>query len=156
MKAAGFIAAVGMATGLLAVACARPAAPPAPVHLETTRAGADTRVTLVAAALLSGCARAERPSTDLRVESARIGADTKVTLVAGPGLKINARLKPALELPDGSVLRFDSTQLTSDSAYFAEPPSAMLAGSHLRLEGTLRVSVCAIDEQVCRSVSLEI
>ena len=111
-----------MATGLLGVACARPAALPGPVHLETARAGADTRVTLVAA----------------------------------PGLKVNARLKPALELPDGSVLRFDSTRLTADSAYFAEPPSALLAGSHRRLEGTLRVSVCRIDEQVCRTVTLQL
>ena len=121
MRAAGFLAAVGMATGLLAAACARPAAPPGPVHLETERAGADTRVTLVA-----------------------------------PGLKVNARLKPALELPDGRVLRFDSTRLTSDSAYFTEPPSALLAGWHRRLKGTLRASVCGIDEQVCRSITLEI
>jgi hypothetical protein len=122
MRAVSFLAAVGMAAGLLAVACAR----------------------------------AERHPAELRVETSPVGADTKLTLVAGPGLKINARLKPALELPDGTVLRFDSTQLTSDSAYFTEPPSALLAGRLRRLKGTLRASVCGIDEQVCRSITLEI
>ena len=121
MKAARFLTAVGMIAGLLAFACARPAAPWAPVRLETAPAGADTRVTLLA-----------------------------------PGLKVNARLKPALELPDGSVLRFDSTRLTPDSAYFIQAPSALLAGSHRIVRGTLKVSVCHIDEQVCRLVTLQL
>ena len=122
MRIAGLLATLGMAAGLLPVACARPETPPAPVHLRTAPAGADTRVTLVAA----------------------------------PGLKVNARLKPALELPDGSVLRFDSTRLTSDSAYFIGPPWALLAGIHRSVSGTLRVSVCGIDEKVCRSVTLQL
>src|SRR5216684_67109 len=51
-------------------------------------------------------------------------AGPQLRLVAAPGVRINARLKPALELDDGSVLRFDSPRMTPDSAYFAAPPVA--------------------------------
>ena len=105
--------------------------------------------------LAAACAGPTPPPAELRVESAPVGADTRMTLVAGPDLKINARLKPALELADGTVLRFDSPRLTADSAYFAEPPVAIAAGSR-RIRGTLRASVCRIDEQVCRSVTLHL
>ena len=46
-------------------------------------------------------------------------AGPPLRLVAAPGVRINARLKPAIELDDGTVLRFDSPSLTPDSAYFA-------------------------------------
>ena len=92
----------------------------------------------------------------LRLATARAGPDTRVTLIAEPGLKVNARLAPALELPDGVVLRFGAARLTADSAYFAEPASALLPGHHDRLHGTLRASVCREDELVCRSVTLEL
>ena len=88
--------------------------------------------------------------------AAAAGRDTRVTLVAEPGLKLNARIAPALELPDGSILRFGAARLTADSAYFAEPPSAVLAGRHERVHGTLRASVCREDEQVCRSLRVEL
>lgn len=110
---------------------------------------------LAVTALLGACARPERAPAELRVERTSMGADTKVSLIAVPGLKINARLKPALELTDGTVLRFDSPRLTADSAYFAEPPVAVVAGRH-RIRGTLRASVCGIHEQLCRSVTLEL
>jgi hypothetical protein len=110
---------------------------------------------MVAALLAGGCGGPVPPPAELRVESAPIGADTRVTLVAGPDLKINARLKPALELADGTVLRFDSPRLTADSAYFTEPPTATVGGRR-RIRGTLRASVCRVDEQVCRSVTLDI
>ncbi|MGN6392304.1 MAG: hypothetical protein ACTHM9_08680 [Gemmatimonadales bacterium] len=85
-----------------------------------------------------------------------MGADTRLTLEAAPHLKINARLAPSLELSNGTVLRFTVGRLTADSAYFAEPPSATLAGRHPAVHGTLRASVCRDDEQVCRSVSARI
>jgi thiol-disulfide isomerase/thioredoxin len=96
------------------------------------------------------------PYAELEVRTTPAGADTRVTLVAAPGLKVNARLKPALELKDGTVLRFDSPRLTPDSAYFTEPPTAILAGRHEDLEGTLRASVCGVEEQVCRTVGLRL
>jgi hypothetical protein len=97
----------------------------------------------------------ERPAAAFRVTTAAAGADTRLTLHAAPDYKVNARLAPALELPDGTVLRFDAAR-TADSAYFAEPAQALLAGRHARVHGTLRASVCRQDELVCRSLTLEL
>jgi hypothetical protein len=105
--------------------------------------------------LLGGCSAQTNPAP-LALITAPAGSDTRVTLVAAPGLKINARLKPALEMADGRVLRFDSPLLTPDSAYFTAPPVALLAGRHDRLRGTLRASVCGVHELVCRSVTLRL
>jgi hypothetical protein len=92
----------------------------------------------------------------LRLETTPAGADTRLTLVAPPDLKVSARLKPALELPDGAVLRFDAPALTADSAYFAVPATALLRGRHPHVRGTLRASVCGVSELVCHSVSLRL
>lgn len=89
-----------------------------------------------------------------RITSMPQGADTRLTLIATPGLRINARIKPALELTDGSIVRFDSGSLSADSAYFAGPPTAVLPGRHSRVEGTLRASVCDEGALVCRSITL--
>lgn len=94
--------------------------------------------------------------TPLRVETEPAGANTRLTLLASPGIKLNARLKPALELPDGRVLRFDSPHLTADSAYFTAPPSALAAGRQTRWRGKLRASVCDAGQLVCRSVELDL
>jgi hypothetical protein len=101
------------------------------------------------------CSRGAPPA-QLRLTTAAAGADTRLTLVAEPGLKVNARVAPALELPDGRVLRFSGAHLTADSAYFAEPASALLPGRHARVHGRLRASVCREDEQVCRSLTVEL
>lgn len=93
------------------------------------------------------------PYAGLHLETAPAGADTRVTLRAEPGLKINARLKPALELAGGNVVRFDSPHLTPDSAYFTAPPVALVAG-HAPITGVLRASVCGVHEQVCRMVAI--
>jgi hypothetical protein len=92
----------------------------------------------------------------LRLETAPAGADTRLTLIAAPDLKVSARLKPALELPDGTVLRFDAPALTADSAYFAVPATTLLRGRHRHVRGTLRASVCGVTELVCHSVSLRV
>jgi hypothetical protein len=92
----------------------------------------------------------------LRLESAPAGADTRLTLVAAPDLKVSARLKPALELPDGAVLRFDAPTLTADSAYFAVPATTLLRGRHPHVRGMLRASVCSVTELVCHSISLRV
>jgi len=108
--------------------------------------------TLALLALALGCDRTNAPAP-LRIE--RVGATT-LALVAAPGLRLNARVKPALELPDGAVLRFDSPHLTADSAYFTRPPTATLPGAVRRVAGRLRASVCSEPELVCRSVMLEL
>ena len=113
-------------------------------------------MTLVALGLATACSRPPTQSGPLQVTTAPSGPNTRLTLHAGPHLKINARLAPALELGDGSVLRFHTGRLTADSAYYAEPPGAVLSGRHARVHGTLRASVCRDDEQVCRAVRLEI
>ena len=105
--------------------------------------------------LAVGCAPAQ-PAAPLRLESTSIGADTRLTLIPASHVKLNARVKPALELGDGSVLRFDSADLTADSAYFASPPTATLRGRHERVRGTLRASVCENDAPVCRTLVLEL
>jgi hypothetical protein len=84
------------------------------------------------------------------------GPDTRLTLHAGPHVKINARLAPALELDDQTILRFRTGLRTADSAYYTEPPSAVLPGRHAQVHGTLRASVCRDDEQICRAVRMEI
>ena len=81
-------------------------------------------------------------------------AGPQLRLVAAPGVRINARLKPALELDDGTVLRFDSPSLTPDSAYFVTGPTAAAPEGARR--GTLRVSVCPSGEKLCRSVELAV
>jgi hypothetical protein len=111
---------------------------------------------LVVAAAVVGCGRPSDVPALLHVTLAPDpdGQDTRVTLYAVSHLKINARLAPALETSGGTVLRFTGDHLTPDSAYFAEPPSAVLPGHHDQVHGTLRASVCDEGEQVCRIVSL--
>ncbi len=110
---------------------------------------------LMAGAAL-GCRAPTPAGATLHLTTAPDGPDTRVTLHAGPHLKLNARLAPALETTGGTVLRFASGRLTSDSAYFAEPPSAVLPGRHEDVHGTLHVSVCQDDQLVCRSVTVEL
>jgi hypothetical protein len=108
--------------------------------------------------LLSGvaCQGAAPNRPPLRLEATAAGADTRLTLVAAPDLKVSARLKPALELTDGTVIRFDAPALTADSAYFAVPATALLHGRHPHVRGTLRASVCGVTGLVCRSLSLRV
>ncbi len=82
-------------------------------------------------------------------------AGPPLRLVAAPGVRINARLKPALELDDGTVLRFDSPRVTSDSAYFAAAPTVAAPLSSSR-RGTLRLSVCPAGERLCRLVVMAV
>ena len=84
------------------------------------------------------------------------GPAPSLRLVAASGVRINARLKPALELDGGRVLRFDSPYLTSDSAYFAAPPTAAPVPPGGPHRGTLRASVCPSGEHFCRSVELAV
>jgi hypothetical protein len=108
--------------------------------------------------LLAAAGCAGEPGADplVRLETSPAGAHTRVTLVPASHIKLNARLKPALELADGSVLRFDTPRLTADSAYFAEPPAALLPGRHRRVRGTLRASVCENDAPVCRALVMDL
>ena len=120
------------------------------------RVGRSVSTVIVAIGLAAACSRTPIEPGALQVTTAPAGPDTRLTLHAAPHLKINARVAPALELDDGNLLRFGIGARTPDSAYYAEPPSAVLPGRHTRVHGTLRASVCREDEQVCRVVRAEI
>ncbi len=113
------------------------------------------RVLLGVALMAAACSRSSAPQP-LRVAVATADGGTRLTLVAAPGLKINARLPPALELHDGGIVRFRSPQLTPDSAYFSAPPSAFVSGTERRPHGRLRASVCDSGATVCHAVVVEI
>jgi hypothetical protein len=113
-------------------------------------------VLLAAVALPCSSVRAQTTEHPLAVRIDAGDSSTRLILVAAPGWKINARLKPALELPGGDIIRFDAPLLTPDSAYFAEPPSARLAGRTTSIHGTLKASACAARERVCRLVTLRL
>jgi hypothetical protein len=111
-------------------------------------------VLLLGLAACGGERRATPGPLALRIEPG--ASATRLVLTAAPGWKINARVKPALETTQGTILRFDSVHLTPDSAYFADPPSATVPGRPEAVRGTLRASVCAAGERVCRVVSLAV
>ena len=116
---------------------------------------------MVVLAVLAACAgeAARAPDADrpLALRAAPAGDSLRLSLVAAPGWKINARVRPVLESADGALLRFDTSRLTADSAYFAEPPVAMVpARAGRRIRGTLRASVCAAGEAVCRVLALAV
>lgn len=113
-------------------------------------------VLAAAVAAAFACAPDHDRTQPLRIEADPSGAGTRLTLIPSTGIRINAQLKPALELRNGEVVRFDSPHLTADSAYFAQPPTAQAPGRLRRVTGTLRASVCDDDAPVCRSVTLEL
>ena len=80
----------------------------------------------------------------------------RLLLLAEPGARISAEYTPTLTLEDGIVVRFDTTALSPDSAYFAAPPSATLARPPAQAHGLLKASVCHRNEAVCRLVKLEV
>ncbi|MEP6473706.1 MAG: hypothetical protein ABJC74_08285 [Gemmatimonadota bacterium] len=78
-----------------------------------------------------------------------------LSVIADPDFKINARLPPALELPDSTVLRFHSDSITADSAYFTAPPTVSFPGSEAP-HGRLHVGICRKNQEVCNVVTLKI
>jgi hypothetical protein len=113
-------------------------------------------MTFLVIVLAAACSRPPADPAPIQIATSPFGPNTRLTLHAAPHLKINARLAPALELEDGTVLRFRTGLRTADSAYYTEPPSAVLPGRHARVHGILRASVCRDDEQVCRAMRVEI
>lgn len=77
-----------------------------------------------------------------------------VRLQAAPGVRINARLQPVLELVDGTRVAFVSDSMTADSSYFTGSPRALLTTVRAR-RATLRASACPATAQVCRSIALD-
>lgn len=93
-------------------------------------------------------------STDLvRVEAQPVADSTRLTLVPAAGVRINAALKPALRLRDGTIHRFDSPRITADSAYFTAPPEVTVSGNPAG--GRVTASVCPQGLAVCRVVEFD-
>ena len=90
----------------------------------------------------------------LRLETVLMADNIRLVLVAAPGVRINARLKPALELPDGHVLWFDSPHVSADSNYFTTSPTAELKDLLSAPHGTIRASICNDGERFCRTVTI--
>lgn len=89
----------------------------------------------------------------LAVEHGRI---RRLRLVGAPGAHINARLKPALELDNGAVLRFDSPHVTADSAYFVDAPTVVAPMEASVHSGIVRASICSAGEKLCRTFALAV
>lgn len=85
----------------------------------------------------------------LRVERTPMAEGVRLRLVPVGGARINARLAPVLELPDGGVVSFAGGELTPDSAYFTTPPEAIAGAPAV---GIIRASICPAGEGVCRVV----
>lgn len=96
----------------------------------------------------------QRPAIQIEAEPSTGGI--RLTLVPDSGVRINARLRPALELADGTVLRFDSPHVTPDSAYFADPPQALAPLGATLKRAQLRASLCFPGEKVCRTLALPV
>ncbi len=109
-------------------------------------------VLVLTAAALAACG----PPVPFRLAVERGGALRRFSLIAAPGVRINARLKPSLELEDGTVLRFDSPHLTAEHAYFADAPTVETASRSALHRGVVRASVCSTGERVCRSLALAV
>lgn len=110
-------------------------------------------------ALLSGCAMDDRPrvaaSEFVSVAVSGHGEHRIAHLDAMRGVRINARLRPALEFRDGTVLTFTGEESISDSGYFAGRPRAALGATRAQT-ATLRASVCPADQKVCLSVATQV
>lgn len=110
------------------------------------------RGVLLLAGALVGCSR----PAPLSLEVVSGDGGQTLALHAAAGLRINARLAPALELADGRVIRFTSSAITPDSAYFDATPTAWLAGGAGRPHGVLRAGVCEEGSRVCRVVAVRL
>ena len=111
---------------------------------------------VLAAVLLAGCRADARPGPLLSVEREAVPGGTRLLLVPAPGARIGRSLQPTLTLDDGTVVRFDTSAVTPDSAYFAAPPAAHLDRPPAATHGLLEASACRADEAVCRLVKLDI
>ena len=108
-------------------------------------------VAVLVLAVVAGCR-----SVPFRVEVEHGEPTGRLRLVAVPGARINARLKPALELTDGTVLRFDSPHRSADSAYYADAATTEGALPEEAHRGVVRASVCPRDEKFCRSYAVTV
>src|SRR5688572_22613929 len=86
-----------------------------PTLVEPDRGAAPGMRAALGFVFVIACSAAgDRAVPPLQVRHSVEGDGTRLALVAAPGIRINARLQPALELADGTILRFHSPRLTAD------------------------------------------
>lgn len=101
-----------------------------------------------------GCGTAaEAP---ISVESTSLPEGTRVTIVPRDGYRISARVAPAFELSDGTVMLFDAPGRTPQSAYFDSLPRIETPRPADQLHGVVRASVCETANNYCRVVEVEL
>lgn len=109
--------------------------------------------------LLTGCGTQGRrqvaPSEFVSLAVSGHGDNRIAHLNAARGVRINARLRPALEFRDGTVITFTGTESTADSGYFAGSPRAAIGATRAHT-ATLRASVCPAAQRVCLSVATDV
>jgi hypothetical protein len=104
-----------------------------------------------------GCAESRQPLPGLmRLVVEPAGQAFDLVLYPATGARINARLKPTIELKGGGRLTLDSPSMTSDSAYFAAPPRVRLARGQGRIDGTLRVGMCPPGLNACQALAVPV
>ena len=96
-----------------------------------------------------------RVTPPVRLVASSHGGRAILAALPAADVRINARVAPAIELRGGSVLRLTQGRMTSDSAYFAEPPWAVRPQNG-RIRGLMRISYCRTDEALCRAVALPV
>jgi hypothetical protein len=114
-----------------------------------------TRAVALLLAFLMACSD-PRPQLPVQLVATPSGGNTRLTLVPAAGIRLNARIPPALELSGGTVVRFHGSRLSADSAYFVSPPEALLPGRRGQIHGHLRASVCDSGAAVCRTIEVDI
>ncbi len=111
---------------------------------------------LLLTATLAACAPAHSPAGPLSVAREPVPGGTRLLLVAEPGARISAGYVPTLTLDDGTVVRFDTSAVSPDSAYFAAPPAATLDRPPDAAHGLLKASVCPRNEAVCQLIKMDV
>lgn len=91
----------------------------------------------------------------VRLEVTGEGAARVLRLVPGDGVKLNARLAPALEASGGRIVRFTMGARDAAGDYFTEPATARWRWTD-RPAGLLRAGVCYKGEKVCRVVTMPV
>lgn|GEM_PF-1592537 len=101
------------------------------------------------------CIGCNSPSPLVSVQVSRTATGHHLTLVPTTGARINAKVRPAFERTDGSVLYFDALGTTADSTYYTAEPFLDLSDPETP-RGLVRVGVCPAGERVCRVVVLRL
>jgi hypothetical protein len=112
------------------------------------------RLPLATLVAIAACGYSPGPDP-VYLQAGSRGRERILAVVPTEGLRINARVPPAIELAVGGIVRLARGRVSLDSSYFLEPPWEVRP-SGVPIRGTLRVSFCRSDETVCRSAALPV